>query len=150
ANVIVIAALLGEGVFGLAYVDRIGSGLVAAYMTYAGWDLLRMNLDILVDRDISERYFATIHSFVESRDDVRAYHDLRSRATGDTRFLEVHLDLNQELSFAESHRLCEDLVLLLKEADPNVHATIHADPVERTASGELRSIEAHDKRGRFR
>jgi ferrous-iron efflux pump FieF len=59
---------------------------------------------------------------------VRGYHDLLTRRAGPTRFIQLHLEIDAELTFRDAHRIVELVVRDLRRALPAAMVTIHADP----------------------
>ncbi|MGB0952102.1 MAG: cation transporter dimerization domain-containing protein, partial [Planctomycetota bacterium] len=60
---------------------------------------------------------------------VAGFHDLRSRHSGADIFLELHLDLDRNMSFVEAHDLSEEVGMAIEKALPNSTVTVHADPL---------------------
>ncbi len=60
---------------------------------------------------------------------VRGFHELRSRRSGTDVFLELHLDLDRDLSFVEAHDLAESVQAAIQEAVPRSRVTVHTDPL---------------------
>lgn len=135
ANTVIIAALLLERFYPNGWADRMGAGITALYVGHSSVSILQESLDVLMDRDISHRYRADIVAFVQEHSSVLGYHDLRSRSAGDHHFLEVHLELDEQLSFYESHQLVEELIAYLSKRHPKLEVTVHSDPAQLDPKG---------------
>lgn len=131
ANGIVIVALLVERRFQIGWADFGGGVLTAAYIMKISYQVFRESFDILMDRDVSHLYRATIQAFIDKKGGVLGYHDLRSRSAGDRHFLEIHLELDRSISFEESHGLVEELIAGLERSHPNLEVSVHSDPAAR-------------------
>lgn len=59
---------------------------------------------------------------------VLGFHDLRTRRSGATRFIQLHLELDDHLSFIEAHHITESLEQRLKQAFTAVDIVIHHEP----------------------
>lgn len=84
----------------------------------------------LMDRGLEPREAAAVLRVVASfAPQVAGFHDLRTRRSGRDVFLELHLDLDRELSFVAAHELSEQVELALEEAVPYSTVTVHPDPL---------------------
>jgi len=59
---------------------------------------------------------------------VTAVHDLRTRAAGPTAFIQVHLEMDGNLTLAEAHRISDAVEADLLAAFPRSEVIIHQDP----------------------
>ncbi len=60
---------------------------------------------------------------------VRGVHDLRTRQSGRTLFVELHLELDDALSLHEAHEATEAVERRLLREFPGAQVLIHPDPV---------------------
>ena len=56
-------------------------------------------------------------------------HDLRSRRSGTVSFLQLHLELDDDLTLLQAHRISDEVEDSLKKAYPGAQILIHIDPV---------------------
>jgi ferrous-iron efflux pump FieF len=88
------------------------------------------SIEGLMDRGLRPRESAAIMRAVSNfTPKVSGFHDLRSRRSGADIFLELHLDLDRQMSFVEAHDLSEDVGSAIESALPNSTVTVHADPL---------------------
>jgi len=88
------------------------------------------SIEGLMDRGLRPRESSAIMSAVSKfTPQVAGFHDLRSRRSGADIFLELHLDLDRQMSFVEAHDLSEDVSKAIEGALPNSTVTVHADPL---------------------
>ena len=139
ANGMIIGALYVERHFQIGWADFAGGMVTAFYVIKSSVDVFRESFDILMDRDVSHLYRGTIQDFIEKRGGVLGYHDLRSRSAGDRHFLEIHLELDHRMTFQESHRLVEEMIVDLERKHPALEVSVHSDPADRDpADGTIR------------
>jgi ferrous-iron efflux pump FieF len=71
---------------------------------------------------------------------VRGMHDLRSRHSGTVTFIQFHLELDDDLSLLEAHKISDEVEMHLLEAYPGSEIIIHIDP---------QSVVGHEPRANF-
>lgn len=131
SNTLVISSLVINHFYTLPIVDALAALGVAIFIIRGSIEILRNSFDILMDKDISDKYREDIVAlFSKISPDILGYHDLRSRSAGDMDFLELHLELNPNLKVIDSHELVEKTMYALKEKHPNLEIIIHTDPAE--------------------
>mgnify|MGYP002640353229 CR=1 FL=1 len=59
---------------------------------------------------------------------ARGLHDLRSRHSGTITFVQLHLELDDDLSLLEAHKISDEVEASLLEAFPGSEIIIHIDP----------------------
>ncbi len=55
-------------------------------------------------------------------------HDLRSRRSGTDTFIQLHLELDDELTLLQAHRISDDVELSVQQNYPSAEVIIHIDP----------------------
>ena len=82
----------------------------------------------LVER--SEREIANlVKKKIESIKDVKGYHQLTVHNTGKRVYVEMHVLLDSNLTFEETHRIASNIEAEVKNVFPNARVTIHTEPV---------------------
>jgi divalent metal cation (Fe/Co/Zn/Cd) transporter len=81
----------------------------------------------LVER--SEKEIArNIKKKVESIKDVKGYHQLSVRMTGKRFYVEMHVLLDHNLRFEDTHKIASKIEKEVKDIVPNARVTIHTEP----------------------
>jgi len=127
-NVSVIVALILSDVLGWYVADPIFGLLVAGYIIYSAWKILRQSLEHLMDHELPEEARERINSIVLSHAEVSSLHDLRTRTSGQDQFIQLHLEMDGELSLLEAHRISDEVEAMVREAFPQAEVIIHEDP----------------------
>jgi len=70
-----------------------------------------------------------IRKRVESIKDVRRYHQLSVRMTGKRFYVEMHVLLDSNLRFEDTHKIASKIEREVKNVVPNARVTIHTEPV---------------------
>jgi ferrous-iron efflux pump FieF len=127
-NSAVIVALVLTQVLGWKWLDPAFGALIAAYILYTASSIARSSLDMLMDRELPEEERKRIRSIAMANPQVRALHELRTRASGPSIFIQFHLEMAGELSLYEAHRIADQVENEILAAYPGAEIIIHEDP----------------------
>jgi len=105
------------------------AGLIAIYILYSVWGIVRVSLDHLMDRELSDRNREKIEQIVLQHPCAKGMHDLRSRHSGTVTFIQFHLELDDDLSLIEAHNVSDEVEAALLQAFPGSEVIIHIDPI---------------------
>ncbi len=125
----VLVALLVAFVSGYPWVDSALAGLVGVNILWSGWTLMQESFSSLMDEAAApeevERIRATIAT--QSEGAIEA-HDLRTRHSGRTTYVEFHLVVPRTMSVEDAHSICDRIEGKLREDLGEVVTTIHVEP----------------------
>lgn len=127
-NFSVIAALLISSRFGLWWIDPLFGLLVAIYIAYTAIRIGRRSYDMLMDREMDDAQRQRIIDTVARHPRAISLHDLRTRAAGQDLFIQFHLELPDDISLIEAHRISDAVEADLMTAFPGAEIIIHQDP----------------------
>ncbi|WP_075183276.1 CDF family cation-efflux transporter FieF [Pantoea sp. 1.19] len=82
----------------------------------------------LLDRALPEEERAAIVAILEQWPGVHGAHQLRTRQSGPTRFIQLHLEMDDDLPLVQSHRIADEVECALRQRFPGADVTIHQDP----------------------
>jgi ferrous-iron efflux pump FieF len=102
---------------------------IAIYILSSAWEIVRQSLDHLMDRELPNVEREKIGRIALAHSEVHGMHDLRSRRSGTVSFLQLHLELDDDLTLLQAHRISDEVEDSLKEAYPGAQILIHIDPV---------------------
>lgn len=111
--------LLADAVFGLA---------IGAYILYSAISIARESVQHLMDRELSQETQDQIAAIVLQHPEVHAVHDLRTRQSGQTRFIQLHIEMDGGMTLARAHEIGDTVMQRLREALPDTDIIIHQDP----------------------
>lgn len=78
----------------------------------------------------SEKEIAQIiRKKIEAMRDVRSFHKLSVHMTGKRFYVEMHILLDGNLRFEETHRIASNIEREVKNVVPNARVTIHTEPI---------------------
>lgn len=127
-NFSVIVALLVSAQFGLTWTDPLFGLMVALYIAWTAIKIGKQSFDMLMDREMNDGARARIIEVVRGHKLVVNLHDLRTRISGRDRFIQFHLELHDEISLLEAHRISDEVEAELLKVFPGAEIIIHQDP----------------------
>ena len=105
----VILAIVLSTYFQWVLADPIIAISIAGYIFYLAYKLIRGSLDFLMDRELSDEDRERIKKAVLSHHEVEGIHDLRTRSSGRSSFIQFHLEIDGKKSLTESHRISDEV-----------------------------------------
>lgn len=101
---------------------------IAIYILYSSWSIVRQSLDDLMDRELPGEERNAIKHIAEAHPEVRGLHDLRSRRSGLSTFIQFHLEVDDNLTLLQAHRVSDEVEQQLLQTYPKAEIIIHVDP----------------------
>lgn len=126
----VIAALLLTTIW--TGFDSLFALLIAAYILYSAWEIVQESLALLMDQEMPDEERQKIKSIVHGHPKARGMHDLRTRKSGLTIFIQLHLELDDHLTLMQAHTIADEVEALILEEYPEAEVIIHQDPASLT------------------
>lgn len=127
-NIAVIAALVLGTWFGLTYADPIFGAAIAGYILFNAWLIVREALDMLMDRELPDEDRTRIQDIALAHPEVESLHDMRTRRSGPTSFIQFHLVMGADMSLLKAHEVSDEVERELRETFPDAEILIHQDP----------------------
>ncbi|MCW2236573.1 cation diffusion facilitator family transporter [Azospirillum canadense] len=127
-NTAVIVAILLTTWTGIGAFDPLFGLGIAAFLLYGARNVGMEALNVLMDRELPEEERARITALIAAHAEVRGMHDLRTRSTGVSAFIELHLELDPMLTLTAAHDITDCVERELRDAFPNAEVTIHQEP----------------------
>lgn len=128
-NLGVIAALILTVNFGWVYADPLFALAIAGFIIYSVWQIATQSLDQLMDHELPDEERDRITAIVMQHPAVHNIHDLRTRASGHDKFIQVHLEMDGKLNLTEAHAVADEVESSIQAAFPEADIIIHEDPV---------------------
>ncbi len=127
-NLAVAAALLVTMRFGIVWIDSAMAIAIALYLLFGVREILKQSLDILMDHELPQADRLRIEAIVRAHPAARHLHGLRTRTSGLTRFIELHVAFDPDLSLAVAHRYGDEIEAGIKAAFRDAEVLLHHDP----------------------
>ncbi|HEY4584907.1 MAG TPA: cation diffusion facilitator family transporter, partial [Brevundimonas sp.] len=128
SNVVVVIGVVSGALLQAPGLDAAAGLVVAVWLAWGALNLLRGAADHLLDRAASDEERAAIVAAVTEDARIANVHQLRTRMTGQTLMVQMHVDLDPDLSLRAAHDITLDAEKRVLEAFPQADILIHADP----------------------
>lgn len=116
------------------FLDPLIAMLVAVNILRIGAQLLRRSADGLMDSALPDTELAEISTALQTSLPASAQTSaLRTRKSGNQRFVDFKLSVPGTLSVADSHHLCDQLEAAIHARLPRCQISIHVEPAEPAA-----------------
>jgi ferrous-iron efflux pump FieF len=113
---------------GIKYADALFAILIAAFLAYNAWQVARESADSLMDKELSVQEHEQILALVLSHGQVQGVHELRTRQAGNTKFIQMHLEMDDNLTLLQAHQISDEVEQLIISQFGAVDLIIHEDP----------------------
>ena len=124
----VIAGLSAIALVGWTILDPLIAVAIAIYLLHTAAMIARGSIDTLMDREFGEGVRARIREIVLSHSEVRAMHDLRTRSSGLSSFIQFHLELDGDMTLRRAHEIADAVEAIVNAEFPEAEVLIHQDP----------------------
>ena len=128
ANLSIILALVLSVYFGWYIADPLFAFAVAGYVLYSAWKIVEVSLDQLMDRELPDETRSKIIEIALSHSEVCNLHELRTRTSGHTTFIQMHLEMDPNITLEKAHQISDEVEAELYKDFPNSEVIIHEDP----------------------
>jgi cation diffusion facilitator family transporter len=111
-----------------AWLDPAIAALMALVIIASAIKLMKDTVRPLMDEKLPPEEEAAIRKVLDADARVLEYHRLRTRRAGSLRHMDVHILLDDALSFSQSHAIAEDVENSIRDALPGTDVIVHAEP----------------------
>ena len=127
---VIIALLLAS--IGYHGADPYFALSICAFVVYSAWGIAQSAFHLLLDHELSDEQRHLITQLALTQPQVIGVHDLRSRQSGHMQFIQLHLELQEDMLLLEAHDVAEALEHCIMAVFPYADVIIHLDPVSAT------------------
>lgn len=123
----VIVALIGMNLGLPPIIDPIISLAVAVVIFKTCYEILKPAIAVLLDHSVI--HDKDIKRSIESFEQVKDIHKIRSRGTQNDIYVDMHILIDPDTSIEESHMLCHEIEKQLQiDINKNIHVIAHVEP----------------------
>ena len=137
SNTLIIVAL-GLVYVGLSWMDPLMAILLGLYILHSAWQIVSESVNMLLDRELDDSVQDDIKQLVLEDEGVDAIHELKTRQSGHTPFIQLHVEMDGKLTLVQAHDIAERLMNKLQVAYPAAEIIIHMDPHNDAVDDALR------------
>ncbi|WP_128175501.1 CDF family cation-efflux transporter FieF [[Pantoea] beijingensis] len=114
--------------YGFSRADALFALGIGVWILYSALRMGYEAVQSLLDHALPDEECSTIIDIVTSWPGVRGVHGLRTRQSGPTRFIQIHLEMDDHLPLVQAHRVAEQVEQALLMKFPASDIIIHQDP----------------------
>lgn len=115
----------------LIILDHIGAIIVAAFIIKLAVEIIYKNINELIDTGITEKEYQQISNVISKIECVKGFHKVRSRKLGSSIYLDLHLEVDGDLSVTKGHDITEDVQKALISSNSKIiDVMVHLEPEE--------------------
>jgi ferrous-iron efflux pump FieF len=126
-NVLVILSFVVTIYFDMSAFDPILAMFIALYIFKSAFNIGRGAFDNLMDHEFSDADRKRIVETVLANSNARGIHDLRTRVSGLTPFIQFHLELDGDMSLKQAHKISDKIEHEILKLFPHAEVLIHQD-----------------------
>lgn len=115
---------------GWTWADPVFAIGVAVYIFYSAFQIGHEAFQQLMDRELPEEILKKIRATAMAPPEVTGIHEMRTRQAGQTRFVQLHLELDEEMSLKQAHAIADEVEEHIMDFLPDAEVIIHQDPVD--------------------
>jgi len=127
-NGAVLLALIFASI-GWHWADGVFAIVVSFYILHGAWEIGSQSVDALMDKQLPKSDEELIVKTAYQIEGMRGVHDLRTRQSGNTKFIQLHLELDDDQSLFDAHEKADALEAELDKHFPHADILIHLDPL---------------------
>ncbi|MCX4029133.1 cation diffusion facilitator family transporter [Endozoicomonas sp. SM1973] len=128
SNTAVLVAL-GLTAWGWPQADALIAIGIAGYMVYSARDILIEAINLLMDHELPDVTRQQITQLILQVEGVKGVHQLRTRRSGMTPIIQLHLELDKHLTLEAAHQISDQVDAAILNQFPDADILIHQDPV---------------------
>ena len=128
-NISILLALY-LSTLGWTWADPVFAIGVAIYIFYSAFHIGTDSFQQLMDRELPADTLQMIQATAMSHPEVTGIHEMRTRQSGQTRFVQLHLELDEEMSLKQAHEIADEVEAEIKAFIHGAEVLIHQDPAD--------------------
>src|SRR5215469_16882431 len=124
----VILSLVATSTLGWVYIDPLFGAAIGFWILWGAWKVANRAIVQLMDRELPDAERERIRAIALAHPEVRAVHDMKTRAAGPISFIQIHLEMDGNLPLTQAHRIADEVEAKILAAFPRSEVMIHQDP----------------------
>jgi cation diffusion facilitator family transporter len=124
---------------GIELIDSIMGVIISFYIIYSSYEIIKEGVYVLLDAALEDDVVEQIKNIIDGEKQISDYHYLKTRKSGNTNFVDVHLVFNEGISLLKAHQIgdrVEDGIMKIDDKDKWV-INAHLDPYDDSIINEL-------------
>lgn len=126
-NAVILLAMI-LNLYGVIYADAVFAIGIAIYILYNAGKMLWDAIQALLDKALPKDEIEQIWQIAKNQQDVISIHDLKTRRAGAIRFIQLHLEMADDLTLMRAHEITDCLEQKILATFPHSEVIIHQEP----------------------
>jgi ferrous-iron efflux pump FieF len=114
--------------FGFGQADAIFAVGIGIYILVSAFKMVSEAIQSLLDRQLPEDELQRITTTAKNIDGVMGIHQLRTRKSGSIRFIQLHIELDDQMPLIKAHEISDCVEEALMKEFEGADVLIHQDP----------------------
>ena len=116
---------------GWPFFDPFIAVVIGLVVLYNAWQIGYESSQLLMDCQLSPEMEKRISDIALAHEHVVGVHDIKTRLSGKTRLIQMHLEMEGDIPLNEAHRITKEVEAEIHNTIPDADVIIHQDPAER-------------------
>ncbi|MDV5228193.1 cation diffusion facilitator family transporter [Providencia rettgeri] len=130
ASSLVVAIGIIGSLCGFKIFDPIAALIVGTFVFRMGYKFTNQSMQDLMDKGADEETLQEIRNVLENIEDIKGFHDLKTRKSGDFYLVDVHLEVDGDMSIMMGHDIAVNVRDKLMENPQILNVMTHLDPYD--------------------
>jgi ferrous-iron efflux pump FieF len=113
----------------ILYIDPIVSILISIYMLCSSFGFGKVAFGNLMSKELTDDIKNKIIDIISRYNEIKGYHNLKTRQSGNMKFIQIHIELDKNMSFMEAHDISHKLEEDIEKDIQDCEIVIHKDPI---------------------
>ncbi len=127
-NGAIIVSLLVVRYFNWQWFDSATAIVISSYLLLNAARIALNALEEITDHEVDDEIKQKIIDIVNNEAEIKGYHDFRTRVSGMRMFIEIHLEMDGNLTLAKAHDISDKVEENITAAFPMAQIIVHQDP----------------------
>jgi len=114
---------------GWSNADPVLAIAIGLYILYSAKGIGVQAFHLLMDHELPDEQRALIEKIARNHEAVRGVHDLRTRQSGQTVMIQLHIELDDDMPLHQAHTISDQIELAIGQQFVGADVIIHQDPV---------------------
>jgi len=129
-NLTILASIFIASQPGWGIVDPVLATLIAGYILYSARTIGMRAFNHIMDKEAPEEEFNQIVAIIKAQEGVLGCHKLKTRKSGSKIFIQLHIEVDGDLTVRAAHDIADALESKLEKAFDEAEVIVHIDPKE--------------------
>ena len=111
-----------------SWLDPAAALFVGIWVLFIFFELMGKLIRQMTDTSLAKEELVKIEEIVKSIPEIKFYHKIRTRQSGSTIFVDMHIKVDPALSVARGHDITRDIESRLRDLFKDVNVLVHVEP----------------------